>query len=189
MARATPARFDAFELSANRAVVEGKVDVRTLPRIVERLADESVDDSEAGEVAWRISGGADDLGRPALSLQLLGSVPLVCQRCLKAFASPVSQRTDLLLAHNERELAQLDTDDAEVVLADELLDARTLVEDELLLSLPFVPRHADGRCDAGAEEAATKQRAGTGTEERPPSPFLKLAELKQTKRAPKSTRK
>ena len=52
---------------------------------------------------------------------------------------PVAQRTLLLLARDERELARLDAEDHEheVVLADAPLDPLTLVEDELLLTLPL----------------------------------------------------
>ena len=59
---------------------------------------------------------------------------------------PVSQRTEVLLAHDEGELERLDAEtEGEVVLADQQLDAATLVEVELLLTLPFAPRH-EGEC-------------------------------------------
>jgi uncharacterized protein len=38
--------------------------------------------------------------------------------------------------------------DEEVLVAAEPLDALALVEDELLLSLPYAPTHADGECAA-----------------------------------------
>ena len=72
---------------------------------------------------------------------------LTCQRCLDPFEWPVEQRTDVLLARDERELAALDTDSsAEVVLAAAPVDPRTLIEDELVLALPFAPKHPDGGC-------------------------------------------
>jgi len=62
---------------------------------------------------------------------------------------PVRQRTVTLLAKSEVEGDALDegTED-EVLVAAEPLDALTLVEDELLLSLPYAPTHADGECAA-----------------------------------------
>jgi uncharacterized protein len=55
----------------------------------------------------------------------------------------VSQHTELLLAHDEAEMARLDNDsELEVVLAQGPLDPLTLVEDELVLATPFAPRHA-----------------------------------------------
>ncbi len=57
----------------------------------------------------------------------------------------------VLLARDERELARLDEEDEhEVVLAASPLDAATLVEDELLLTLPFVPRCERAECARAA---------------------------------------
>ena len=54
------------------------------------------------------------------------------------------------LARSEQEADGLDasTDD-EVLVADHPLVASELVEDELLLTLPFAPMHPQGACEAG----------------------------------------
>jgi uncharacterized protein len=122
-------------------------------------------------------GGSNAQGRPALTLTLAGSVPLVCQRCLQPFAAIVDQSTELLLARSEAELARLDVEEIEVVLATDRLDPLTLVEDELLLSLPFSPRHADGQCEL-ASPVVAGQESGKGRI----SPFDRLGELKKTTR-------
>jgi len=158
-------RFDAFELAAAGADLAGDVDARTLPRAAGLLAS----GSEAVPMVWRVSGGHDALGRPLLTVQLDGAVPLVCQRCLQPFAATVAQRSELLLARDEAELARLDAEEGEVVLANTALDARDLVEDELLLSLPLSPRHGEGECAAAL---------GPGAEDGRHSPFAGLAALK-----------
>ena len=167
-----PVRFDAFKLSASEESLEGVVDAADLERVADRLAT----DAGAAKLAWRLVGCRDGQGRPALRLTLAGSVPLVCQRCLQPFAALVDQSTELLLARSEAELARLDVEEIEVVLATERLDALTLVEDELLLSLPFSPRHADGEC------AASPMVAGHESSQRGSSPFGQLGELKKTTR-------
>ena len=87
-----------------------------------------------------------------MTIDLEGEVPLECQRCLGPLRWPVVQQTELLLAHDEAELARLDADtESEVVLAEGPLDPLSLVEDELLLVLPFAPRHPDGQCGAPSE--------------------------------------
>ena len=133
--------FDAFRLARERGVVEGVLDVTQSERLYDRLAE------GAGRIAWRIEGTADAAGRPALAIALDGEVPLECQRCLDVFAAPVEQRTLTLLARTEGEADALDAgSEDEVLVADHLLDARTLVEDELLLTLPFAPMHPEGQC-------------------------------------------
>jgi uncharacterized protein len=147
-------RFDAFELSAEGAERAGEIDARDLPRVSDQLAETA----DAVPIAWRISGGHDGLGRPSLTVRIDGTVLLVCQRCLQPFGARVTQQTDLLLARDE----------TEVVLANTALDPRSLVEDELLLSLPLSPRHGEDECPA----------AGRPIKDEPRSPFAGLAGLK-----------
>jgi uncharacterized protein len=164
------ARFDALKLAAESETLSGVVDARALDRVVERLA-------AGGEarIAWRIEGGHDALRRPALVVAIEGMLPLVCQRCLQPFEAPIAQETHLLLARDDAELKMLDAEESEVVLAAALVDARTLVEDEVLLSLPFAPHHAEGECPPGTGWATEPQdNAG-----RRRSPFAPLAELKK----------
>jgi uncharacterized protein len=141
--KSSPGRFDPFRLARERAVVGGSVDPRRFARMADVLAD------GPASVDWRIEGIADASGRPALRIELTGAVMLTCQRCLADFAWPIDQRTEALLAHDERETAALDADSgSEVVQASGPVDPLMLVEDELVLALPFAPRHPDGDCDS-----------------------------------------
>ena len=80
---------------------------------------------------------------------MTGSVPMECQRCLKPMTWRVQQKTLTLLATSEADGDALDAgSDEEVLVATAPLDALALVEDELLLSLPYAPVHADGECAA-----------------------------------------
>jgi uncharacterized protein len=135
-------RFDAFRLAEKDGSLAGEIDARTLERVVDRL----VAGDAPVRIAWRIDGAHDPVQRPMLRVTIEGSLPLACQRCLQPFELPIRQQTGLLLAANEDELELLDAEEPEVVLASAPIDARTLIEDEILLSLPFVPRHAEGSC-------------------------------------------
>ena len=143
-------QFDGFCVAARQALIAGQVDAAALPRVADLLAAQGGD----ARIDYRIAGGADNAARPALEVSLSGSVPLTCQRCLRAFRWPVEQVTLLLLAHDERELARLDDEDHEheVILAGAPLDPLALVEDELLLTLPYVPRCPEADCPAVAAD-------------------------------------
>jgi uncharacterized protein len=141
--KGSPGRLDAFRLARERGVVEGSVDPHRFSRTADLLTE------GPASLAWRIEGVADAPGRPALSIELKGAVTLTCQRCLADFAWPIDQRTEVLLARDEREMAALDADShSEVVQVPWPIDPLTLVEDELVLALPFAPRHPDGACDS-----------------------------------------
>jgi uncharacterized protein len=131
-------KFDAFRLAREHGSLSGNLDVATLPRVADRLVE------DAAPVKWRIKGATDPLGRPALTIEVDGVLPLECQRCLEVVHWPVTQHTELLLARDEAEMARLDNDsELEVVLAQGPLDPVALVEDELVLATPFAPRHAE----------------------------------------------
>lgn len=141
--KASPARFDALRLARECGVLDGNVDAHALPRVADLLSD------GPASIAWRIEGTTDASGRLALRIELKGAVTLACQRCLADFEWPIDQATEVLLARDESELAALDADTTlEVVLATGQLGPLTLVEDELVLALPFAPRHPDADCDS-----------------------------------------
>jgi len=147
----TRGRFDAFRLARERGRLDGTVDAATLPRVADTVLE------GPAPIAWRIEGAQDALGRPALVVALDGDVALECQRCLQAQSWPVHTRTLLVLARDDADLARLDADsDDEVVLADTPLDPAQLVEDELVLALPYAPRHAEGECAPPRDEASNE---------------------------------
>jgi len=138
--------FDAFRLARDRGVIEGEVDASSFSRVADLLT------ASPAPVHWRIQGGADASGRPSLTVEVDASVPLECQRCLETMTQPIAQRTELLLAANEAELAHLDEQTAaEVLLADHPIDPLELVEDELVLGLPYIPRHPEDACKVQAQ--------------------------------------
>lgn len=168
-----PTRFDAVKLAAHGERISGDVDATQLPRLAD-LVVQSTAGSDA-RIHWSIVGGRDGQGRPRLTLGLDGALFVDCQRCLRPLAVPVVQQTELLLARDEVELARLDADEQEVVLAAAPLDALTLVEDELLLSLPFAPCHAKNECVATTSVPSSSQAKE--------SPFAGLAALKTGSRS------
>lgn len=167
-------RFDAFKLAEQGASLSGEVDVAILPRLQDRIASNPAGD--ASRVRWSVSGGRDAKGRPELQLDLDGSVFVTCQRCLHPLVFRIDQHTQVLVARDEAELVSFDAEEPEVVLAKSQLDALTLVEDELLLSLPFAPRHPEGECEAVVAGAAGQVRE---------SPFAQISAIKTPRRSRK----
>lgn len=140
--RPRPETFDAYRLARERGVLEGTLDVEASDRLADRVA------PGAAAVDWRIEGTTDEVGRPALSISISGNVPLECQRCLASFALPIAQRTVTVLAKSESDADALDADSGdEVLVADQPLDPAVLIEEELLLTLPYAPMHDEGRCE------------------------------------------
>ncbi|HTP99529.1 MAG TPA: DUF177 domain-containing protein [Casimicrobiaceae bacterium] len=140
--------FDAYRLARDKGVLVGTLDIAASERLADRVA--PADRQGGGRVSWRIEGTADAAGRPALAIAIEGRVPVTCQRCLADFALPVAHRAIAALAKSEADADALDaTSDDEVLVADRPLDPAELIEDELLLTLPYAPVHEGGACPGG----------------------------------------
>lgn len=118
---------------------------RILPAELERLHEYLSDHS--GELAYSISGVLDEKGRPTLKITIAGMISLRCQRCLGKLAQSLNMQVNLIIARNEDELSYYDEDNSiDAILASPEMDTLTLIEDELILSLPISPRHQEGEC-------------------------------------------
>jgi uncharacterized protein len=119
----------------------GEIALTQLPRLAGCLP-EGFDMEGVPPLVWSIRGARETTGRRALEISVRGGFPLECQRCLQSVSWKVSQRSTVLVAKTQDELIALDENsELEVVLCDKGIDAQTLIEDELLLSLPFAPTH------------------------------------------------
>ena len=85
-------------------------------------------------------------GRIGFVVSVAGSVGLTCQSCGAEFDLPVDSRSVIHVAQDAAELASWEDEAFECIEANEKTSALELVEDELLLSIPYVPRCQ--KCDA-----------------------------------------
>jgi uncharacterized protein len=144
-------QIDSLRFAEAGNVLRGRCKVAGLGRLQDML------ESNAGELGYELEGARDDVGRPAIRVRIAGELQLTCQRCLKALAFPLRVDEMLVLAKSEAEIeAQpVDPDIPDRILADREMEVGTLVEDEILLAIPFAPRHE--HCSgSGAEEGGQK---------------------------------
>ena len=139
-----PALIDGFEFAAAGAKQQGTWAVGDFPRLRDMLA------NDAGEIRYEIEGVQDVRGRPALRVRLNGALQLRCQRCLEPMRFDVDAEETLVLAATQAEIdaEPVDADSPDRLLAAEEVKVRDLLEDELILALPYAPRHEG--CEAGA---------------------------------------
>ena len=144
-------QFSGHRLARERRSLAGTFD----PAVSTRLEDRLGEQTNGTGIAWSITGTVDPAGRPALAIEVSGVVVLECQRCLQPLAWALDQKTVVALAGSEDEADALDAEsDGEVVLAAGPLNPIELVEDELLLTLPYAPTHAEGECTPPLVEAS-----------------------------------
>jgi uncharacterized protein len=149
--------IDGFEFASAGATQQGVWPLRDFARLRDVLA------SAAGEVAYEISGVRDERGRPSLRLKVSGTLMLRCQRCLEPMAFEVRADETLVLAAT---LAEIHDEPADAhapdrVVAGKEMALRELIEDELILAVPYAPRHESCTAgEAGDREERTSPFAG-----------------------------
>lgn len=160
--------IDSLEFARTEQTLHGSLPVTSFARLQDGLHD------GLGQVEVVVRGGKDAQRRPILRLDVTGTLNLRCQRCLGPLEYPLQLSNTLLLVNQaEAESGELDDTDADWIVASPELDVAMLVEDELILDLPFAPRHAEGLCAHGAAKEEGNGRA---------SPFAKLGALKKEHR-------
>ncbi len=130
-----------------------------------------------GEARFRLTFTRDPEGRGVLDGEIEAPLILTCQRCLEALEFPVLTTLDLVLVSGLDEAGLLPEDLDPLLVPEEPLRLADLIEDELLLALPQIPRHESGACPAGGglwTAASDERRAGEGA-----NPFAVLGALKR----------
>jgi uncharacterized protein len=135
-----PRQADLRKLAAAAAGIEGRIELAELPRLSALLADKS----GSVEVALRV--GVDDEGYRVIEGHVRAAPRLQCQRCLGTVSVDVESRVCLAMVWREEEIPSLPSRFEGIVVGTEPTDLHALVEEELLLALPLVPRHPDGEC-------------------------------------------
>lgn len=174
-ARPDPRQLDLQRLADAAGTLEGQWPLLDMPRL-------SADALPAGDglARWSVAverrtvvAGTSD---PCLHLTAAATVQLVCQRCLQPVeqALAVDRRFRFVASEAEAERQDEDVDDEDVLALPPRgrLDLQPLVEDELILALPLVPRHDD--CPEPLPQPDQVQAEAPAAH-----PFAALAALKQ----------
>ena len=126
---------DLETLGRRQGTLGGTLELRKLVRLAELLHD------PAGSVEASLRFQQRGDGWLSLTLDYDTTVELTCQRCLEPFSKRLAARVEMVVAESDPppgatpegfELAELD--------AGRLQPAR-LIEDELIVSVPLVPKH------------------------------------------------
>lgn len=142
-------KIDSFKFAREGRVLQGAFALSRLERLHDLLA------GLEGELGYRLEGVQGRRGELQLRLAVSGSVPLACQRCLQAVHFDLDIDSLLQLVPEGAEMSQdeLEDDERDILPVAGELDVAGLVEDEILLALPLVPRHEKcglpGKAEAG----------------------------------------
>jgi len=183
MSRQLPDLIDPLLCADKGREITGQVAISRMHRILDSLTN-----SEGClEVVLRF--GKDETGQRFLKGNIQGQLQLCCQRCMMPMAWPLDAGFSLALLRSEAQMESLaDYYEPFMVPEEEKVRLLDLIEDEVILVLPQVPRHEMADCQAGktsfefgdSEPLPAQKPAATESTE---NPFKVLASLKKSNKA------
>lgn len=153
--------IDSRDFARNGKEMHGEIAVAELARLADLLA------RPDGMLAYIVRGYRED-ERDMLEVSLQGRCILRCQRCLGEMDYPVAVTSRLRLLSSDAMDEIEEDDEVDAIEADPRLDVVALIEEELLLGMPFAPKHPEGECAPTANDLQQKA-----------NPFAVLAGLKK----------
>jgi uncharacterized protein len=193
-----PRQLDLFEFARSGRQAAGVVRVSQLPRMLNEVPADAPADERDTAFTWQAEGSTQpelqDDGtegpQPYLRLAIHGSAWLECQRCLAPYEQAFNVDAIYRIVGTEAEAEEfpLDEDEIEVIVGSRQFDLVELIEEELLLSLPLVPKHevcpevhesltsGTAGTEGSGEQDEADEKGGGGAER--PNPFAVLQGLK-----------
>ena len=164
-------------LVGTETAIEFSIPLSELPRVSHEL--KSAEGDARGVVRF-----SRQLGHAVADLEVTARPEVVCQRCMQPMRWPVEVRSSVALVR-DYEAANRVPEGLEIFLVEaDSVSVRDLVDEEVLVALPNVPRHEDGsECSGraltlpGQEAAAPEEEAATQVQK----PFAQLGELLKRK--------
>jgi uncharacterized protein len=123
------------------------------------------------------SPGSESL--QTMDLALKGRIHLICQRCSQDCAVDLDEKRRFLLLATEQDADDYPVEDEEreALVASQHFNLLETIEDEVLLSLPLIPKHPEGFCEPHASSFGVD--AEEGLSEKPENPFNILKNMKK----------
>ncbi len=174
-----PAHLDVQAFARTGGDLSGQTPLELYPR----LQAEACGPAPDAPVRWQASGelraatgGQDQVW---LRLRAQARLPMVCQRCrLPMEAVLVVDRAFRFVADEALALAEDDESEEDLLVLSRRFDLSALIEDELLLALPVVPRH--DQCPVEVKLAVADEDFERSLQDKP-SPFAALRGLSNGK--------
>jgi uncharacterized protein len=158
------------------SAIDFKIPLAELPRVSHELI------GKDGEASGRVRFSRH-VGQAVADLEVHAAPEVICQRCMQPMRWPVDVKSRIALV-SDYDAADRVPDGMEVFLVEaDSVSVRDLVDEEVMLALPHVPRHDEGSECAGrsvelpGQEADAEDAAATQVQK----PFAQLGELLKRK--------
>ncbi|OYW81267.1 MAG: hypothetical protein B7Z19_00970 [Polynucleobacter sp. 32-46-5] len=159
----------------------GFLAIPDLPRLAQEASKVEVGDGFEWVVKTYFVDSPGSEPHQILQLGLKGRLQMICQRCLQDCPVDLSEERQFVMVATEAlaDAYPIEDDDLEPIVASQHFDLLSLIEDEILLSLPLIPKHPEGACQPHASSFSEGGEA-LDTPEKPQNPFNILKNMKKS---------
>ena len=170
-----PNQIDVRKLATKGIEITGNFSPSLLTRFVELLA------NTEGSISSKLSFYIDSSRKRRVDGEVKAKVKAICQRCLKPVDVTVNSCFELAIVWSDDDAQRLPQTLEPLIVGEELINLADVVEEELILSFPFVNYHDNDDCKeqsglifSGSQESI-KEKAPKE------NPFKVLEQLKSGK--------
>jgi len=158
----------------------GFLEISALPRLVDEASSIDSGDGFHWQIKTHFVDSPGSEPQQILEIAVKGRIHLVCQSCLQDCGLDLSQESRFVMVATEAEADAfpMEDDQQEPLVASQHYDLLSLIEDEILLSLPLIPKHPEGACQPHASSFGAGGEA-TDTPEKPQNPFNILKNMRK----------
>ncbi len=167
-----PKEIDPFRLAQNGLTLEGQLPIAEMVRLSKSLQ------SDEGWVNVRLGFDVDEVGTPYMRGEFNTSVSVICERCMNSMILEMTVDCLLAMVSSERKVEGLaEQYDPWIIENNDPVLLSAVIEDELILSLPLVPRHTEACLPEEAWSVGDEQ-VELKDSDKAASPFAVLSALK-----------
>lgn len=167
-----PEHIDPFRYAEQNLHLDGTIKIADMQRLSTNLS------SNSDLVAVDLQFGIDEQRTTFLKGHLETSLALQCQRCMEPFKYEIITDFVLAIVHTLDEINALPEQYEPALAKEGQLALRELIEDELILNLPIIPRHESEDCKVKLPLVESVWEQGKGE-----NPFHVLESLKKHKQS------
>jgi len=141
-----PKQVDVRKLVATDISIDVREPLVNFARLTDML------EASDGEVEVQLHFYIDPQGTKRIDGAVQATLMVLCQRCLKPLPLPVDSHFTVAVVWSDEEASRLPKELEPYIVGEEPQDVRELIEDELIISVPYVSYHDEGQCVADGYE-------------------------------------
>ena len=130
----------------------GFLSISDLPRVVEEVSTVQTGDGFNWDIQTHFEHSPGSEPHQIMELAIKGRLHLTCQRCLQGCAVDLDEKRRFIFLATESQADDypLEDEEQEPLVASQQFNLLETIEDEILLSIPLIPKHPEGFCEPHA---------------------------------------